>query len=363
MRKRAILITGLVLFLVAAAGCTGDMASDEIASKAQEKYDSIESYRGTIIIEAPGLMATEGSDEVRRMEAEMAFKKPDMNRVEYVSEDKRGDITVTNGSTTWIYDASENSVRVIERVGEAPAETDIGPFVKNMMERFDVSLRGTGTVSGRDCYVLELTPKEEQKMVGNQTVWIDREHWMPIKIESELTVRNETVTNTVLYRDMEFNVEIPDSEFEFEVPENATVEESTITPPEKYSSFDEAQQNTDFELKEPTYLPEGYEFDDAFVMSEGRVVSLNYGRGTEGLVLTQRQAPKGAEGDIEVVGGPGDAESETVEVNGRNATLRKMGPSDDFRRLSWGCGDLIMSLSGELDKDELIKMAESVECG
>ncbi|WP_321431310.1 DUF4367 domain-containing protein [uncultured Methanolobus sp.] len=52
-------------------------------------------------------------------------------------------------------------------------------------------------------------------------------------------------------------------------------------------------------------------------------------------------------------------ESETVSVNGEDADLYSM--YGDPLMLQWETDDAILSISASLDRDEIIKMAESME--
>ena len=50
---------------------------------------------------------------------------------------------------------------------------------------------------------------------------VDSENWMPLKIET--FDKNDKLMTSIEYRDIKFNIGIPDSEFEFKIPEGAKV--------------------------------------------------------------------------------------------------------------------------------------------
>ncbi len=71
-------------------------------------------------------------------------------------------------------------------------------------------------------------------------------------------------------RDVKLNTGIPDSEFEFKVPDGAQVKvlglEDFKSEPQKMT-LEEAKELIDFKILTPEYLPEGYEFNYSMVSS------------------------------------------------------------------------------------------------
>jgi len=158
------------------------------------------------------------------------------------------------------------------------------------MDENDISYKGTENVGGRSAYVIEATPKDEtdRKLISKTRVWVDRENWMMIGTEMYDADDNPMVN--VEYRDITFNTGILDSEFIFKVLDGAEVVEESFEDrmPEKMT-LDEARANLTFNLRTPSYLPEGYELDDHAMVTGGErgVVSLKYTNGYERLYLSE----------------------------------------------------------------------------
>jgi len=343
MKRAGIYILGMMVLALLSAGCTG-MSAEQIAEKVQQKYEQIEDYQGTMVT-----LTTQTGEGNLTMIADFKHKKPDKYRLNMSS----GMVSVSNGTTVWTYSPEENEVRILTIKGrEEQPETDFGNMVKDMMEKYDVELLGSEEISDRDCYVLKLTPKEEGNFLGTQKLWVDKEYWMPIKIETEMKANGKTVKSSVLYRDIEFNTGIPDSAFEFEVPEGAKVVREDMKMPEKLG-LGEAQKEVDFEILVPEYVPEGHELEYATHMEikgEQRV-SLRY-RGSDGTFsLSEKPAVEGSSSL------PG---SEEVDINGTKGEMKSMGK---FYLLKWECNGLRLSLSGGLSKEDILRVARSVECG
>ena len=181
-------------------GCT-QMSAEEIAKKVEEKYNAIKDMKGTVII-------TTNFKGKKKIEViKFAMKKPD----KYWS-DSENYTMVSNGKTMWIYDKSRNEVIKINLPKEKP-KFDYGELIKDLMKKNEVKLLGSEKISGRDCYVIEVIPKNKTFYV-EQKLWIDKEYWHPLKIEINYGEFNSTIE----YKDVKFNTGIPDSLFEFKPP-------------------------------------------------------------------------------------------------------------------------------------------------
>lgn len=163
MRSYLIFFILLVVLLV---GCT-QPTPEEIAEKMQEKYESIKDMKGEMVVTT----IVDGGKESYAIKFEM--KKPNKWR----SEDDNM-LTVSNGKTMWIYDKQKREVTKLSLPEIKQPEFDYGKIIRNMLEEYDVKLLGEEKVSGRDCYVIEMKPKNESYFV-NQKLWVDRDYWYP----------------------------------------------------------------------------------------------------------------------------------------------------------------------------------------
>ena len=343
----------IVLAAVLLTGCVdqvSEMSADEIASMMEAKQESIEDFSATMV------MTSSYGGEDMTMQARMVTIPPDKSRVEYIEPaELAGTVMVTNGSTMWTYDPAKNKVTKMELpdMGDEPFEMDYTSIVKDLMDENDISLEGTEDVGGRSTYVIEATPKNEsnRRFISKTRVWVDRENWMLLGTEMYDADGNPMVK--VEYKDITFNAGIPDSEFIFEVPEGAEVVETSLEDrmPEKMT-LEEARANLTFDLKTPAYLPEGYEFDHAIVIGgEQEVVALQYTNGDVRLHLSEWIS------DDTEQSGMMTGEPEIVSINGTDGEFTSMF---GMNTLQWSAGDISYSLSGGLEKDELVKVAESL---
>jgi len=349
--KKQIAAVLLVLAAVLISGCTEQMSADQIASQMQAKQESIGDFSATMV------MTSSFAGETETTRATIMTKMPDKTRSEFIEPAEfAGTVMVRNGSTMWMYDPVKNQVTKMELpdMGDEPFEMDYTSIVKDLMDENDISYKGTENVGGRSAYVIEATPKDEskRKFISKTCVWIDRENWMMIGTEMYDADGNPMVK--VEYRDITFNTGIPDSEFIFEVPEGAEVVEESFEDrmPEKMT-LEEASANLTFDLTTPSYLPEGYEFDHAMVIGgEREVVSLQYTNGDERLHLSEWISDDMEQSGLRM------GEPEIVSINGTDGEFTSMF---GMNTLQWSADGIDYSLSGGLEKDELVNVAESIQ--
>jgi outer membrane lipoprotein-sorting protein len=342
----------LVLAAVLISGCTDDMSADQIAARMEAKQESIEDFSATMV------MTSSFGGETENTQVKIMTKTPDKTRSEFIEPSElAGTVMVRNGSTMWMYDPAKKQVTKMELPEDEPFEMDYSKIVRDLMDENDISLEGIEDVGGRSTYVIEATPRDEskRKFISKTRVWVDRENWMLLGTEMYDADGNPMVK--VEYRDTTFNTGIPDSEFIFEVPEGAEVVEAVVEEsfedrmPEKMT-LEEARANLTFDLKTPSYLPEGYEFDHVMVTGgEREVVSLKYTNGDERLYLSEWIS------DDTEQSRPRMGDPEVVSINGTDGEFTSMF---GMNTLQWSAGGIDYSLSGTLEKDELVNVAESM---
>ena len=348
----------LVLLLISSAifvtGCIDDeLDVKQIAEKMQQKQDSIEDYSYTMY------MTMEFGGQKIETEADMMYKKPNkLKTVQTQPAEMAGSVTVSDGETMWLYDAQQNTVMIME-LSETPEQNDLDylQLIEMMMNESDFSLAGIEEVDGRTTYVIDMSPKDESDdlgMLGDMKVWVDKETWMPLKMDMKDADGNPMYS--MEYRNFQTNTGISDDEFQFEVPEGAKVQtlnmDEVLMP--QAMTLEEAGEEATFDILVPSYLPDGYEFDNAMVI-QGFVetVSLTYKNGDERLGISEivfEDEPQTSQimDSAEVVS--------INDVEGKLVTIY-----DDYKVLQWEIGNIQLTLSGSLDKEELIQIAESMQ--
>ena len=104
-------------------------------------------------------------------------------------------------------------------------------------------------------------------------------------------------------------------------------------------------------IYEPSWLPEGYEVNDEAVMETDLIRISNYFKGNEVLTLQQRIPSAGVNLDTE------GSEIYSVAVHGQDALLYQ---NKGILNLVWEANQYVFSLSGQIDADDLRRVAESL---
>ncbi|AKB23779.1 hypothetical protein MSMTP_0310 [Methanosarcina sp. MTP4] len=349
-------------------------SAEEIVTKMREKQASIEDCSYTAHMKYSFLEQKEETYEV-------LWKKPDlMKNTIRIPEKGTESVIASDGKFQWIYNSESNIVLKTE-LSEEPdrIDTEACPlfFGENLNgNNSKVFLWGTEKIEGEDAYLLEFTPKEEHELYLLRTkIWIDKETWLPTRYELYDNRDRGAVEIDIL--DLKINSGIPDSEFEFEVPEGAEVKSLS---PEDYKidleklALEEAEQRAGFEILAPAYLPEGYAFNHSTVFNSRdrayftvinsdlstfaampcyRRVTLEYIGENDRIRITETLYEEG-----KYTYRLFEEEGENITVNGREGVLYPVF-GGNMKELEWTNGELEISIMAALDKAEMLKIAES----
>ncbi|AKB22951.1 outer membrane lipoprotein-sorting protein [Methanosarcina sp. WH1] len=380
----------LMLFLISLSifisGCggksggewiTSDIRPDgeEVVSNMQMKMDSLEDYSFTMYVNS----SLRGQNpEIY----EVVWKKPDLMKMILLGPDNDTKIImVSDGDFQWIYSSESETVFKAETSDEFDGlklfEPDVYAGFLNgfILSGRSPSLLGTEKIDGERVYLLELTPSENNESLQSKSrIWVDSENRMLLGYE--LYDSKGNVYLDMKIQDLKLNTGIPDSEFEFKIPDGAQVKvlkpEDFKNEPEKMT-LEEAKQLTDFEILIPEYLPEGYEFNYSTASSgidtpystflhSGFSIFAGYPREKFTLVYTN------GEDEIRIVESISEqsfpetqdfeSEGEPFLVNNKSGTISSVFEGN-MKSLTWQDGELEITIISSLDKGELLNIAES----
>ncbi len=354
----ALLITIIGISLLMAGCVDNELTSDQIEQQILAHQDSVQSFTCN--------MTMLSNNETMAMDYK--YKQPNMIRMEYTEPSEVvGQVMVSNGTHIWMYDPTENLVKTANIPESAQTNRSRDAlFLKDLIDTCTIVPNGAGTVSGRQCHRITATP-EDGFMPMSVEVWLDRWNWMPLKIETyqdgELLMRME-------YQDVEFNVEIPNSTFEFEIPEGATVESTDEAEVPKTMTLEEVQAKVSFDIKEPLYLPSGYEMESVMVTpvsaSEDGVIIVYTNTTDENMLSAQLTMVQLIERAYNESAEPmpmpeGDNETITVGDGGYDCTITTMEtPFGETVILQWNDGTRDYMLASSLDREEMINITNSI---
>jgi len=382
--RRAVAVCALAVALLL-AGC-GGIASDDPelpdGDEAAERFASIDVYNATVVTES-----TLGN-ETTEIRIERTLRPATGERYEEAVVNGSRSITVSNGTTQWIYRPEQNEVTVIEGDGEErfnqteqlrelfdsiekEGESSSGPQFLPIVPTFagssgseasstvrmdrssdplEVAYQGVETVGDRQAHVVTMESVEGAERRMEQTLYFDAEWFVILQGEWEIEIEDggqrEQVVGRMELRDVEFDPDIDEEVFEFEPPADATV--SRTGGIDRFESYSDLASASDQPVPEPD-VPADLEFEMG-TLTNGSV-SLQYGNDTTTVFVSRRTNRRS--GDDELF-----EDSEEIVRDGRTYYYAQFAAG----RVEWTCGDAIYSVGGELDREVLLDVATSVQC-
>jgi outer membrane lipoprotein-sorting protein len=387
--RKVLTVLLLITMTLFVSGCQEqELNVEDIAEQMQQKEASIQDYSYTMYITS--CAGEETLENQWEGQIEIMYKKPGMMKT-YSKNIGGGDgeqLTVSDGEFSWDYMPETNTVYKVKLPEyEEQTKSDYISGIEYFLNQTEVTLLGEEAVAGRPAYLLEAVPKlgdgeatedenedeNEEISLGPTKIWIDKEMWMPLKYETYDS--NGNLVQKIEILDLEINTGIPDSEFEFEIPEGTeiiTVESAPIVlteDPEKPGEvpLEEIKEHAGFEPLVPEYLPEGYAFSHSMSRNNGKAapngqvyetVTLTYVNREEDEVMVLTE--KVYEGELRESTLTKGAED--ITINGKEGKYYEEpgDPERGTKRLSWKIGDVELNFLAYIEKDELLKIAESI---
>ncbi|WP_135822569.1 LolA family protein [Halostella litorea] len=391
----------LAVFLVSAGmfaafgGDTGASEPEPIGENASAAYAGIDGVSATVVSEV------EGPNTSSR--TEMVVKERPGTQYVYqrtLEGSANGTEIYSNGSVMWIYDRGAGTAtrqtlpdnagnttttgerlddifaRINEQRGVADGDggergvsplpvvaspaTSTGPVERppSNATDYDVTYLGTDAVDGRETHVVRINGTLSGGNVStssmtnvSQTVWIDAKRFYPLKYHQSFTLNGDPYEVRMTYENVTFDPGFDDSAFEFDPPENVTVERQTLPETTTYDSRGALAAAAEMRVPDPD-PPAGFSADGyRRTVGEYRSVSLEYTNGTGEISVTKTNRTPGSHAD----------DAERVEVDGRTVWYSEFGAT---RTVSWECGGHRYSVFGQdVDRSDVLDVAATVDCG
>lgn len=370
-------LTLVVCLLVGLPGCAGlgpaddDPGGEAVVERMLENGTAVEDVRGVVRREV------EQGDELEVAVVDL-WDRPAAphHRLEYREPDDR--TIVSNGTVAWSYDGSTGEATRYDLEEYEPlAAHSAVDYYEGYLDRFDVAYAGTDTVAGRETHVVAFTSPtnetvetsidvlvgeteyriplrttvEEDLIVEEHRLWVDAEHWYPLKDRTTVTGPDgESLTLSREFEEVAFEVGIDDERFAFDPPADAEVDEYEFPDVAHYDDVGEASAAVPYDVPDPD-VPDGYERDRITVSDR------------DGELPSVTQSYETAGGDTFRFSTAEPFEEEPVGVSVRIGDREGIvfqgleGPV-----LYWECAELSHRVSGLTDEEALLEVAESVEC-
>jgi outer membrane lipoprotein-sorting protein len=309
-------------------------------------------------------------DPVGYRERVVSVETDDPNTVTYIPE---GRIYAVNESITARYDPTSDSLTYtgapirfpqtsyldlvaaaranesldrtdVPAMPRAPAPAPTGDSAASFYgETVEVSYNGTGTVDGRAAYRLDVVSREPDTQLRSLVVWLDTETLFPLKQRFETVSRGQRETYTRTHENVTINPTLDEATFRLdptELPGNPDA--SGLRYHERHETLvDEVSVH----LPDRT-LSEEYRYDRGFhVTGEVAVVVAHY---------TAEDAPP-----VRLTVVTGQARVEDGEWVSLGSTTGVVRTKQDTTVLTWQTENATYTLSGELDRETLLRLART----
>lgn len=208
--KSILLITAACVVAGSANIAVTQEKAEDIVRKVRETYEKLESLKGDFEQQYTWSLA----GETQVLHGTLYLKKGDRYRIETPNQ-----VIVTDGKTVWTYSSDKMQVYIdhLEKSRENPLPRDL--LIKYTRD-FRPRLLRSEKIGTADCYVILLTPADENSFFRSITAWIDKSTWLAIRIE-QLDI-NDNKTAYVLKNALR-NTPLADALFTFNIPADTEV--------------------------------------------------------------------------------------------------------------------------------------------
>lgn len=357
LKNRLIPILGVMVIIL--SGCvseTSQFSPMQIIDKSlQEADDHNITYYGEVILEIVDL-----NDMPHTLYAK-EWRKNGNVRIEIESEDQQDkSITILKEETLMYYDVNQNQLMLFEDPELLEASQfsfkEQAEYVLDLVrETHDVSIEGEETIVGRDAYHIVAKEKDQQSLLGDQEIWIDKETWLVLKM---ISILGDSQSESY-YTFLDFNAKIPDDVFELDLPDDVDVVEM-----DDLLDLNEISMEGAIKLLEKPF----WYFKETADVKIDRITAYNatnqFNRVEVSLDYVKNDLPYVILNIVESIEDADVLDSSMVEkqfeIRGEEATYMEMG---DFRSLVWqedGLNYSVVILDPNVKIEELQKMAEEM---
>jgi outer membrane lipoprotein carrier protein len=184
--------------------------AEDLVNKIRQTYEKLESLKGEFEQQYTWSLA----GETQVLNGTLYLKKGDRYRVETPNQ-----MIITDGKTVWTYSPDKKLVYLdnLQKSRDNPLPRDL--IIKYTRD-FKPKLLRSEKVGEADCYVLSLTPRDDNSFIRSVTAWIDKSTWLAARIEQTDISDNKTV---YLLKNVQRNAPLADALFTFNIPAEAEV--------------------------------------------------------------------------------------------------------------------------------------------
>ncbi|QGU95939.1 hypothetical protein GOM49_13310 [Clostridium bovifaecis] len=250
--------------LIIALNTVGPVNRTNMVYAMERAFKGIKAYHGVLEIVETN---SEGKSTTQS-KVEVWADKEGRYYVKGLQGSQKDLITANDGQKKWQIQPKEKEVEVFTAFPDPYSFTfEIGKEIEDIKNAVKTEIIGEDAVAGRDAVIMEVTPQG-----GNSyKIWIDKETKMPLQKQSAMEY---SLQYTVRYTDIDFTEAVPKELLVFNVPKG--FKEIDTKPEQVINSLEEAKEIVRFNPKLVENMPNTFIQDSISVISDKKVVKLNY---------------------------------------------------------------------------------------
>ncbi len=331
------------------------MSAAEIAEQMSRVKEALEDYRYT---QKTTVYESEGK-QVQRVE--LAYKKPDLHRLEY-SHPYLGNVIAVAGDKEMTVLSLDDKIATIQQFTEGGLADFMFQYpvlIETLSQNGTVTLLNKEVVNEKTCYHLVFSQEapmlKDREMLSH--VWIEENTWFPMleeyyDVDGNLLMKKEV-------ENLNMNAGLEQSYFTLEIPEDFTIDRSTSegAPQMRTVSMKEAAEEVGFDLY---IIPENEKLtlhNVSLIYFQGNPVVLqNYhqaGQSVPYLTMTQSI--------VEHSSIPPGYELEEVMVGDEKGDYMKMEVPGVKGMVFLEKDGIHLAVGGMMEKEENLRLAEQLK--
>lgn len=335
---------------------TMPLGGGNVVHAMQRAYQDIKAYHGLLAISE-----TNGKGEVSmQTKLEVWADKEGRYYIEELEGAQKGLVTANNGQKKWQIHPDTKEANIFPPFPDSYRFIlELGREVDNAGNALEVKTVGEEMISGRNCAVLQVTPKGGEPY----RIWIDKETSLPLRKQSGIT-GTVPYQYTATYTNIDFLESIPADKTAFRIPEGYAVIDQAQE--QWVNTLAEARDQAGFAPAEPGNIPQSYERYGIAVQG-GNTVKLYYQAQdkTQKVVLAERKTQEEFQPDVNAIQGKiGQSTAEILSpVQDSRGILGGVDPyagSSGINSIRWQKDGMEYAVAGNVPVDELSQFAAAL---
>lgn len=223
MKQTKWIVITIILGVFLMSGCSNESSQytpEEVINNALKEKSPLGSYY------AEAEMTIDLGEEIEHIILKEWHSEDGKSRAESQNKDgSESAISVNNGEEFIIYEEEQNKAFILDdpellAFNQPSPKEQALHLLEMIRDTHELSSKGEEEIIGRTVYHLKAEAKEDNQLLGDQEMWIDKESWIVLKTISESGDSISEMAYTKIDFDPDFSADI----FSLTLPDNVKIE-------------------------------------------------------------------------------------------------------------------------------------------